>query len=72
MALYHELHWVAADVHNTFQQSHFCMLRFRLCSHHTLSIFPFIPSSSQNDELEGGPPCGSMPLGARLGVLYHI
>ena len=66
--LNHESHWVLANIHDALEQLHFCMSRGLLHSHHMLLIFCY-SLIQRNKELEGGPPCDSMPVDA-CGAYY--
>ena len=63
MPLNNKSYRIPCDVDNTLEQSYFRMTRGHFCSHHMPTILLFFPLQ-QHEELEGGPPCNSMPFGA--------
>ena len=59
--MYYEGYWVLCYVNNAFKWSYFRMPRSHFCSHHMPIILLFLPLQRCKN-LEGGPPCNSMPL----------
>ena len=59
--LYYESYWISGYVNDAFKRSYFRMLRSRFVSHHMPVMLSFLPVQ-RCENLEGGPPCNSMPL----------
>ena len=63
MLLNNKSYQIPCDVDDTLERSYFRMIRGRFCLHHMPTILLFFPLQ-RHKELEGGPPCNSMPFGA--------
>ena len=61
MPTYYKSHWISCYVNDTFKQLYFCMPRSHFNSHHVPMMLLFLPFQRCKN-LEGGPPCNSMPL----------
>ena len=68
--MYNKSHWVSCYVHDAFKWSYFRVSRSRFYSHHVLMMLLFLPLQ-RCENLEGGPPCNSMPL-VRLGLTMVV
>ena len=68
--MYYESHWISCYVNDVFKWSYFRMPRSRFCLHHMPIMLLFLPLQ-QCENLEGGPPCNSMPL-VRLGLTICV
>ena len=68
--MYYKSHWISCYVNNAFKRPYFCMLRSRFYSHHVPMMLLFLPLQRCKN-LEGGPPCNSMPL-VRLGLTICV
>ena len=63
------LDWVAVNNHHALLWGHHSVFWRRFYSHHTPKFFSVSSIPPAKRKSEGGPPCNSMPLGARSGVL---
>ena len=68
--MYCKSHWISCYVDDAFKWSYFCMQRSRFYSHHVPMMLLFLPLQ-RCENLEGGPPCNSMPL-VRLGLTMCV
>ena len=62
MPLNHKGYWIPCNVNDALEQLYFCMMRGHFCLHHMPIMLLFFPLQ-RHEELEGGPPCNSMPFG---------
>ena len=63
MPLNNKSYWIPCNVDDALEWLYFRMMRGCFCSHHMPTILLFFPLQ-RHEELEGGPPCNSMPFGA--------
>ena len=59
--MYYKSHWILCYVNDAFKQSYLRILRSHFDLHHMPMMLLFLPLQ-RCENLEGGPPCNSMPL----------
>ena len=70
MPVYYKSHRISCYINNTFKRTYLRMPRSPFDSHHMPMMLLFLPLQ-QCENLEGGPPCNSMPL-VRLGLTMCV